>query len=311
MGRTDIGLVRTNLNPLTENRCRRFLLGIASEEEESRVEEAVLAGELDASFLVDSEDGLIDDYLLGNMTNEERHGFTTHFLTTGERKERLAFAGALIEYARKQPAEEHSVGRKLALRDGIRALLSWRQMAMITAAATVLLAALVGFQQLQLHREGQIASEARNEIVRLQAALDSGNNRAVQPSGLSTDSLGNPQFGVEQMPVIGFESSTRSVYPQTLRIPAHARFARINVKLPLPLAMKYREVLVTSNGEELWSQEFPASILPATKESTMVLPASILQPGSYHLRLEQASADNHFAESGDWVFQVPRTIETR
>jgi hypothetical protein len=281
---------------------------MASEEEESRVEEAVLAGELDASFLLDSEDGLIDDYLLGSMTNEERRGFTTHFLTTEERKERLAFAGALIAYARKHPAEEQSVGLKLASPGGIRALFSWRQMAMLGSAASVLLAVLVGSQQMQLHREGQIASEARNEINRLRAALDSGNSRAVQSSGLSTDSIGNPQFGVEQMPVIGFESSTRSVYPPTLRIPAHAQFVRIDVKLPLPLAMKYREVLVTSNGEELWSQEFPASILPATKESAMVLPASILQPGSYHLRLEQASADNRFAESGDWVFQVPNEL---
>jgi hypothetical protein len=80
------------------------------------------------------------------------------------------------------------------------------------------------------------------------------------------------------MPVIEFAFSTRSVYPPLLRIPAHAQFVRINVKLSLPLALKYREVLVASNGNQFWAQEFPASILPATTESTIVLPTSILPP---------------------------------
>ena len=108
------------------------------------------------------------------------------------------------------------------------------------------------------------------------------------------------------MPAIEFAFSTRSVYPPSLRIPAHAQFVRINVKLPPPLAIRYREVLVASNGEHLWAQEFPASILAATKESTIVLPTSILPPGTYHLLLETASADDHFEESADWVFLVAK-----
>jgi hypothetical protein len=294
------------LNPLTENTCRRFLLGIAGEEEQSRVEEAVLGGELDTFSLLDAEDGLIDDYLLQSMTPEERHGFTTHFLSTEDRRQRVAFTAALIEYARKQPAEEPSAGRKFAPLSAFRTLLSWKQTALLAAAASVLLAALAGFQQMQLRRQGQIASLSQNELTRLQAALDSQKSIAAQTGGQSTASFGNPPIGVEQMPMIEFASSTRSVFPPLLPIPAHAQFVRIEVKLPLPLATKYREVLVASNGEQLWTQEFPASILPATKESTIVLPASIVPPGSYHLRLEGASADDHFEESGDWVFRVSK-----
>ena len=161
------------MNPLPENTCRRFLLGIASEEEQSLVEDAVLADELDASFLLHAEDGLIDDYLLGSLTREEQNRFKTHFLSTEERRQRHAFASALMEYARKQPAEEHSVGRTF-LHRSIRAVLSWRQAALLGAAASVLLAVLAGFQQLQLRRQGQIASEARNELTRLRAEIDSG-----------------------------------------------------------------------------------------------------------------------------------------
>ena len=294
------------MKPLQENTCRRFLLGIASEEEESRVEDAVLADELDASFLLDAEDGLIDDYLLGMLTHEEQNGFKTHFLSTEERRKRLAFASALIEYARTQPAEEVSIVRKLALRPSMRAVLSWKEGALLAAAASVLLAVLAGFQQVQLRREGQIARDARNEQFRLRAALDSRNIGAASPTEPSTGSFASPQIGVDQMPVIDFAFSTRSVYPLLLRIPIHAQFVRINLKLSLPLAMKYREVLVASNGDTLWAQEFPASILTATNESTIVLPTSIMPPGSYHLRVETASAGDHFEESGDWVFLVTK-----
>jgi hypothetical protein len=292
------------LNPLPvpENACRRFLLGIASEEEQTRVEDAVLAGELDASFLLDAEDGLIDDYLLSSMTHEEQHGFTTHFLSSGDRRQRLAFTAALIEYAGKQPAEKLPIGPKFASHNPIRVLLSSRQTAFLAVAASVILAALAGFQQMELRRQGQIASETSNELTRLRAALGSRNAAAA---------VGNPQIGeaytlgVEQMPGIEFESSTRDVHPSLLRIPAHALFVRIGVKLSLPLAMKYREVLVASNGDRLWTQEFPASTVPATNETTIALPRFLLPPGNYHLLLESASANDHFEESADWVFRVP------
>jgi hypothetical protein len=293
------------LNPLPENACRRFLLGIASEEEQSLVEDAVLADELDASFLLHAEDGLIDDYLHGSLTHEEQTGFKTHFLSTEERRQRHAFASALMEYARRQPAEELSGGWAFLLHS-IRARLSWKQVALAGAAASVLLAVLAGFQQLQLRRQGQIASEARNELTRLRAALDSRSSGTAQPGGPSTDSFVNPQSAADLMPAIEFAFSTRSVYPPSLRIPSHAQFVRINLKLSMPLAIRYREVLVASNGEHLWAQEFPASIVAATKESTIVLPTSILPPGIYHLLLETASADDHFKESEDWVFLVAK-----
>jgi hypothetical protein len=176
---------------------------------------------------------------------------------------------------------------------------------MLAAAASVLLAVLVGFQQMQLRRDGQNASQAWNEVTRLQAALDSRNGGASQPGGGSTSSI-RPQIEADRIPAIEFAFSTRSVVPPSLRIPAHAQFVRIDVKQTLPLAMKYREVLIASNGDQLWTQEFPASTLPPTNQSTIVLPASILSPGSYHLRLESASTDGHFEESGDWVFRVAK-----
>lgn len=111
------------------------------------------------------------------------------------------------------------MGRKFALHGSVRAVLFWEQTTLIAAAASVLLGALAGFQQMQLYRQGQIASLAQNELTRLRATLDSENSAAGQPGGRSTSSFANPQIRVDRMPVIEFARSTRSVYPPLLPIP--------------------------------------------------------------------------------------------
>jgi len=294
------------LSTAPEKTYRRFLLGIASEEEECRVEESILAGEVDDFFLRNVEDELIDDYLLGSFTREEKHGFTAHFLAVDERRQKLAFAAALVEYARKQPMEKPSVDQKHAPGSGIVTSLFWRRAALVAMAVSILLAAWVGSEQIKLRRQVQVASETRNELARLRGALITGKSGSSQPDTLSSGSLRSPQAGADRMPTIEFEASTRSVYPVVFRIPAYTQFVRIDLKLSLPLADKYREVVLDSSGEQLWAQEFPVSILPASQRSTIVLPASILPPGLYHFHVERASAEGRFELSEDHVFQVAR-----
>ena len=144
-----------NLSP--EKRYRRFFLGIANEEEQCRIEEEVLTGEVDDFFLQNTEDELIDDYLLGSMTQEERQGFSMSFLSTKERRQRLAFAAGLIEYARKQQAEELSTSWKLAQRSTIRAVLSWKRAALLAATASVLFGVLAGLELMKLRDQTQVA----------------------------------------------------------------------------------------------------------------------------------------------------------
>lgn len=294
------------MNSSPEQMVRRFLLGIATEEEECRVEDAILAGTLDESFLRYAEDELIDDYLAGSLAGEESHGFTANFLSTEERRQKLSFASSLIEYARKQPAKELSADQKFSPHSSIRALLPWKQTALLAVAASFFLVALIGFDQMRLRRQTQIASEARNELTRLQAAIASGNSGSFQLGKPSIAASNSAQDGASRMPILEFASSTRSVYPVLLHVPSQAQFVRIDLKLSLPLAAKYREVVLGQSGEQLWAQEFPASILPASNESAIVLPASILRPGLYHFQLEIASPEGQFEESADWVFRVTK-----
>jgi hypothetical protein len=157
----DIIRVRLELSTAPAKTYRRFLLGIATEEEESRAEEAILAGKVDASFLDDLEDEIIDDYLLGNITRDEQDGFTETFLAMEERRKRVAFAAALVEYARDDPAEQTPVEPAFALvRDFLR-VFSWRTAALAATAACVLFAALAVNEHIQLRRQVQPPAERK------------------------------------------------------------------------------------------------------------------------------------------------------
>lgn len=297
--------MRLELNTATEKIYRRFLLGIASEEEESRAEEAILGGEVDASFLDDVEDEIIDDYVLGTIAREEKDGFTAHFLTVEDRRQRLAFATALVEYARKQPAEQPSKERTFSPRPSLATALFWKRTALFAMAASVLLAALAGNEYIKLRRQIQIASEAHNEVTGVLGALA---NRIGEPSQAHAQSpealIITPRAVPEGTPVIEIADSSRGVLPPSVRIPAQAEFIRIDLKLSPPLADRYREVVLTSSGEELWGQEFSGSILPSDGQSTLVLPVSVLAPGLYHVQVKSASAEGRFVLSEDHVFRV-------
>jgi hypothetical protein len=296
------------LNHSPEMMYRRFLLGIASEEEECRVEEAVLAGEVDKFFLLNAEDELIDDYLFGILTPEERDGFSANFLSTEERRQRLVFANGLIECARRQQAGELSVGPNVADRRRTPTAFSWMQATRLAAAASVLFAALAGFEQMQLHRQAQIASDATNELTKLQAKLSAGDSGSSRLGGPSIPTPTGPQDGADGRQVLELLPPTRDVIATpSLHIPRQAHFARFDVKLALPVAVKYREVIVqVQSGEQLWAQEFPASNAPASQQPTIVVPAAILPPGPYHFQIEVVSADGRFELSEDHVFQVIR-----
>ncbi len=283
---------------------RRFLLGIASEEEESRAEEAILAGEVDASFLHDVEDELIDDYVLGNITQEERPGFAAHFLAVDERRGRVAFAAALVECAQKQTTKRPAVDQELAASGGILSALFWRRFALLASAASVLLAALVGFQQVKLRQQLQIAGATQNELSRLRGAISTGNSKSSSPDALYfSESPTSPQSGLNPMPTIHFWA-TREVKPFLFRNPARTPFVAVNLDLSsLPLAGRYHAVVRESNLEPIWtSPEFSASIVTPDQLSTIIMPTSSLSPGrSYHFQVESASGKIQFK---DYVFMV-------
>jgi anti-sigma factor RsiW len=77
---------------------KQYLLGQLSQEEQRQLEVRLLN---DQQFLVEllmAEDELIDEYLDGSLSEQDREKFEQHFLATTERREKLTFAKALRRY---------------------------------------------------------------------------------------------------------------------------------------------------------------------------------------------------------------------
>jgi hypothetical protein len=259
------------LNLPLENSYRRFLLGIASEEDEQRAEEAILAGALDAAEIGILEDGLIDDYVFGDLSPDEELAFGSHFLSTDERRRKLAFTRALMHFARKQPSSVHETREDSSHRQGRRITLPWPRVAITALVAAILLACLVGFQQVLLHRQTQLSQNAQNEIARLQGAL--------------TDRDSGPRIDPVQEPYFVFPRRTRDpLHPPVLHISPQASLVRLNLNLISPSTGTYA-VELYKDGRQLWTQMLDVSQLD---QRTIVLQTNLLTSGTYLIQFKNS-----------------------
>ena len=91
--------------PEVQERIRRYLLGQLSDGAREEIEQDLLTNEELFEELLVAEDELIDEYLGGKLSADERASFEKHFLSTPERHEKLKFGRALDRYLSSRPSE--------------------------------------------------------------------------------------------------------------------------------------------------------------------------------------------------------------
>lgn len=92
-----------------EKQIINYLLSRLDEDEQRRVEERLLTDNGYFDLLLMAEDDLIDEYLRGDLSVDERERFEAHFLCSPERRKKLNFGMALKGYI---SAESAAHGRK-------------------------------------------------------------------------------------------------------------------------------------------------------------------------------------------------------
>jgi anti-sigma factor RsiW len=85
--------------PDDQQRLWRFLLGEASEEERSAIEEQLFLAQGQLAAIEVAEDELIDAYARGELSSEQRQRFEERYLRSDRQRARVAFAGALASAA--------------------------------------------------------------------------------------------------------------------------------------------------------------------------------------------------------------------
>ena len=245
--------------------------GRGGEEDEQRAEEAILAGAVDAAEVGLLEDGLIDEYVFGDLSHDEEQAFRAHFLSTDERRQNLAFARALIRIAQKQDCAVPETRTDSPQRDGQHFTFPWPKVAVAALAAVILLACLVGFQQVLLRHETRLSQNARNEIATLQGS----------PSGRDS----RPAIDTNQEPQFVLPRPQRdALHPPVLHISPQARLVWINLNLISPSSGTYTVELYNDRGQ-LWTQKLDAS---QGDERTIVLPANLLPSGKYLIQFKKS-----------------------
>jgi len=92
-----------------QNRIRLYLLGKLADGEKEQIEHELLANDDLFEEVLVVEEELVDEYIAGALTNEERARFELHFLVTPERQQSLRFAHALRRYVTTHASERSDV----------------------------------------------------------------------------------------------------------------------------------------------------------------------------------------------------------
>jgi len=114
-----------------EQYLKRYLLGGLAQEEMHELEEQLLREEEFANQVLLIEDELIEDYMLGALSDKERQQFEQYFLTTSRRRRKLMMVEGLREHASiMEPAAIVGATKEQAIgtdsKDRRVALAAWR-----------------------------------------------------------------------------------------------------------------------------------------------------------------------------------------
>jgi hypothetical protein len=254
------------LNQEEREKMVQYLLGnLRDEEERSRFEERLLADEKLFVQLLITEDDLVEAYLSGELSANDKAGFEEHFLESPRRRDRVENLIALREVLARSP------GSPIRLR-------FWPALA--AASLAVVLGAAWVYERTEVRRlEGELAAE------RVRRALAGpGSIQFVLTPGLTRSDSGTRWLIL---------SATAAEVRLQLDLPKGD---------PHP---PYRAVLETSAGSQVWSQDLPAPRLTPTGHAVdLVIHARVFEPGDYLLFLKKPVPGGEWQNAASYSFRV-------
>jgi hypothetical protein len=265
-----------------ETVLRQYLLGNLPEHEWEEIEQRLLREDDFASNIEVIEDEIIEDYLQGTLSAEERRAVETHFLCPPERRRKLWFARLLRSHlqGQQQPAV-----KPIAIPWFRRPAFSW---AMSLATATLLITVVgLGVYTANLSRSLQHEKDDRQMA---QASLEQERKRVekVQAQLL----LLQQQTGGEQ----GAVAANQSVVLNLMElergqsgVPELNQNVEVHIALVHGVRSSYEATLQSASISKIWSK---AGLKPTGYQLVFTIPRNILPPGEYSLII-QGEGDTH------------------
>ena len=274
--------------PLTEALLREFLLGNVNDEERQRIESLFLTDQLARERVLAAEEGLIDDYLDGSLTNIEREQFLKRYDATPAQQQKLKLARSIKAWATTEGDVSHAKPATVSVSSGWRERFGLRSAFVVPIAATVVIAIVASLVWLNSrNEERQRRVTMQEELVKLNDPLH----------GVP------PQVALELKPLSyrSGEPESEIVIGPDVQV-AELRFIWLRPEVRHP---RYRAVVRrVGTKESVATQDLPAEA--DGKTIRLKLPVHLLTRGNYTVELGGLNADGTLGPTEEYRFTVRR-----
>ncbi|MFY9619494.1 MAG: hypothetical protein WAM70_14480 [Pyrinomonadaceae bacterium] len=278
-------------NAAEQQTIRQYLLGQLPSEEQSQFEERLLTDDDVFAELEIVEDELVDEYLRAELTDADRQSFESHFMAAAEHQQKLSFARAFRKSLTNrvgwpdqapspaQPAERvgEASGTVAPAVPAPGRKKSWfpffgiQNPALGYAMSAVLVLTVVGVSWVGWRR----ATAPRDPGRVLSVALTSGLTRDVSEG------------------------------PRKIPVTADTDTLRLQLIIPENPYPSYEATLVDAAGVELTTKsKLAKEAVDAQRVVIFDVPANLVPPGDYRVKLIGATADGNTAPVASYSFRI-------
>jgi hypothetical protein len=311
------------VKPQLEATLRQYVLGELDEEARIELEERLVTEPDLFELLGPTEDELTEEYMENVLSATERTGFEGHFLINEERRWQLGFLGLLKDHTATM-VTDRGEQPDVSLADPRVAVQPWATVAAtfgslranpvwvgsLAASVAILLSGTVWFVLRSTNLEDELGrlrvehEVAQREQRGLQSRVDRLSTQAqflqtkleserqqretiearasdVQTQGTRPTRAQAPPLFVLATGLLRSEGSVTRI-----AIPPDAPLIRLRLELPSDDYPLYRAVLYDAQAEEMWAQsKLTARAGGGRAAVTIILPAQLLPPGDYQIKL--------------------------
>ena len=312
----------------------QYLLGELPEEQQVEIEDRAFSDKDYLASITGVENDLIDEYVRGELSATERQRFETRFLASAERRKRVEFARTLGTVVSESAAPEKKVvqqARGWSWRESVYAFLSGlnpaARLAFVAAAILFVAGAAWLFVETQRLRRQVTQLQAENQSGQnLQQALEQERKRSAELNArLDQEKQQREQTDESLRQLTETAEATNPVPPPviasltlltglsrgggqkpTLDLSNDARLVRLHIGIdPEEQYKSFAVELRTLAGRQVWNRE---NLAPRTRRGTravgLTLPATVLKPGEYELRLRGLTEGGGPEDVGFYYFNV-------
>jgi hypothetical protein len=326
---------------ISDEQLVNYLLGLLTEEEAERLDEASIADDDVAARLNIVEHDLVDAYVMETLDQDTRRRFEACYLTSPRRREKVKFARRfltavdrasaapvappVVAQARSERVRRFPVGHNVGRRIAVGSRYNWP---LLATAASVVLACGVLVNDLQLrqglNRARRLGSDNDRRAEMLTRQLDQARHENIEIA----ESLERARAAAsnEQPPVnaplavsgSGLASATARatvLFPETrsigqvpkVEVAASADSVPFELRLESNEFTQYRVVLKDPDTDTIvWrSAVIRARSIPPAFVS-LVVPASVLESRHYSFELSGIDRAGHQTTTGTYALQIDR-----